>query len=353
MTFRFLSSAALRILILIRFSLFSIVAEAASEVDLDRDWDQFIDAPWKACQQGEFFDELTPRRKIAYRRCGRASQGQPVLVIPGYTEPAMKYIELVTDLSWQMPEMGPWYLLDLPGQGASERLLNNSSVDSRIVHVDMPERYPLAVLRMINQVIKPENAEQTPLVIAHSTGALIFMSAAQKFPSLAKKSVMTAPLIWPKTSVPRFFISAIARLYCHIGLCEKTAWGRRTIPIEEKTFETNIATNSRARWLASHKISLKYPQYYSSGTSWGWLRMAMMLGSEVSIDQFPPLGGVLMLMADNDGYIEPSSSLEVCRKSSSCEAVTLKSSRHEILHEVDTVRNQAMEKIIKHFRGSL
>jgi len=347
------ASIALRILILIRFSLFLPVADAAIEADLERHWDQLIDAPWQACQHGEFSDELTPRRKIAYRRCGPANQGQPVLIIPGYTEPAMKYIELVTDLSRQMPELGPWYLLDLPGQGASERLMNNPSFDSRIVHVDTPERYPLAVLRMIKQVIMPENDDRSPVVVAHSTGALVFMSATQKFPYLVKRSVMTAPLIWPKTPVPRFFISAMARLYCHIGLCERTAWGRRTVPIEEKTFETNISTNSRARWLASHKISLKYPEYYASGTSWGWLRMAMMLGSEVSIDRFPRLDGTLMLMADDDGYIEPNSSREVCQKSAHCEAVTLRGSRHEIFHEVDAIRNQAIDRIVKHFRSAM
>lgn len=353
MTRGFSTFMALRILILIRFFLFPCAVDAATEADLDRDWEQFINAPWQACQQGEFSDELTPRRKIAYRRCGRVNHGQPVLIIPGYTEPAMKYIELVTDLSKRMPELGPWYLLDLPGQGASERLMDNAGFDRRIVHVDIAERYPLAVFSLIKKIIKTENSNQAPMVIAHSTGALVFMYAAEKIPDLAKRSVLTAPLIWPKTPVPRFLISALARLHCHIGLCEKTAWGRRTIPIEQKTFETNISTNSRARWLASHKIALKYPEYYSSGTSWGWLRMAMMLGSDISLDSFPSLRGVLMIMADDDGYIDPKVSLEVCRKSILCEDVTLQGSRHEILHEVDAVRDQAIERIVNYFRSSL
>jgi alpha-beta hydrolase superfamily lysophospholipase len=341
----------LRILILIGFSMVSNGAHAADEVLLDAAWDQVIDAPWQACQSGEFFDDLTPSRKVAYRRCGKQTAGHPVLIIPGYTEPAMKYMELVSDLSVQMPELGPWYLLDLPGQGASERLVDLLKVDRRVVHVDLPDRYPLSVLGIIQKVIAPENSRSPPKVIAHSTGALVFMSALQKSPGIAKEVVMTAPLIWPKTPFPNFFVSVMAKIHCLVGFCEATAWGRQTVPIQAKTFEANISTNSRARWLASHKISLKYPDYYVSGTSWGWLKMAMTLGADVSRAANPMAPRTLMLMADDDGYIDPKPSFKACERSTGCEAVTIRGSRHEILHEVDSVRNQAIEKIIKHFRS--
>ena len=341
----------LRILILIGFSMVSIGAHAADEALLDAAWDQVIGAPWQACHSGEFFDDLTPSRKVAYRRCGKQTAGHPVLIIPGYTEPAMKYVELATDLSIKMPEFGPWYLLDLPGQGASDRLVNLQLVDRRVVHVDIPERYPKAVLELIKKVILPENKGESPAVIAHSTGALVFMSALQRAPGLASKVVMTAPLIWPKTPFPNFFVSVMAKLHCKFGFCESTAWGRQTVPIEAKTFETNISTTSRPRWLASHKIGLKYPEYYSSGTSWGWLKMAMTLGSEISSAETPMGPGTLMLMADDDGYIDPKPSLDACARSPGCETVTLKGSRHEILHEIDAVRNQAVESITRHFRS--
>lgn len=341
----------LRFLILISFFVFSAGLDAADETMLDVGWDQLIDIPWKACQSGGFFDDLTPSRKVAYRRCGNVKTSRPVLMIPGYTEPAMKYVELVTDLSAKMPEFGPWYLLDLPGQGASDRLVNLQLVDRRVVHVDIPERYPQAVLELIKKVILPENKGESPAVIAHSTGALVFMSALQRAPGLASKVVMTAPLIWPKTPFPNFFVSVMAKLHCKLSFCESTAWGRQTVPIEAKTFETNISTTSRPRWLASHKIGLKYPEYYSSGTSWGWLRMAMTLGSEISRAKTPMGRGTLILMADDDGYIDPKPSLDACARSLGCETVTLKGSRHEILHEIDAVRNPAIESIIRHFRS--
>ena len=342
----------LRILILIGFSLFPSESRAADEAALDKAWDQLIDAPWQACDAGEFFDDLRPSRKVAYRRCGNFKNRQPVLIIPGYTEPVMKYMELVADLSAKMPELGPWYLLDLPGQGASERLVNIKEADRRVVHVDVPDRYPLAVLGMITKVIKPENSGTAPNVIAHSTGALVFMSALEKSAHIARRAVMTAPLIWPKTPFPNFFVSIMARLHCQFRLCEATAWGRQTVPIEEKTFESNISTSSRARWLASHRIGLKYPEYYVSGTSWGWLNMAMTLGSKISRAKSPMPPGTLMLMADDDGYIDPKPSLEACERSAGCETVTLKGSRHEILHEIDLIRNQAIEEIIKNFRSA-
>ena len=143
----------------------------------------------------------------------------------------------------------------------------------------------------------------------------------------------------------------MAKIHCLVGFCESAAWGRQTVPIEAKTFEANISTNSRARWLASHKIGLKYPDYYASGTSWGWLKMAMTLGADVSSAKSPMNPGTLVIMADNDGYIDPKPSFKACERSTGCQAVTIKGSRHEILHEVDSVRNQAIEKIIKHFRS--
>jgi alpha-beta hydrolase superfamily lysophospholipase len=342
-----------RFLILISFYSFSEASLAADEAALEASWDQLIDVPWQTCQAGGFFDDLTPSRKVAYRRCGNNRAGRPVLIIPGYTEPAMKYMEIVGDLSAKIPELGPWYLLDLPGQGASERLVDLRVVDRRVVHVDNPDRYPVAVLGMIHKVIKPENSGSLPQVIAHSTGALVFMSALQRSMDIAGKVVMTAPLIRPKSLFPNFFVSLMAIIHCQFGFCETTAWGRQTLPIEAKTFESNISTTSRARWFAAHKIGLRYPDYYVSGTSWGWLKMAMTLGSEISTSQNPMSPGTLIFMAEDDGYIDPKPSLEACERSRGCEAVTLKGSRHEILHEIDSIRNQALEKIIKHLKSDI
>lgn len=340
-----------RILILISFSLLGSPSNAVTESELERSWEQLIDAPWRGCQSGQFLDDLKPSRKIAYRRCGSNVAGHPVLIIPGYTEPAMKYIELVGDLSSKLPELGPWYLLDLPGQGASERLVNPEESDERIVHVDLPERYPLAVIGIIKKIIGPENSNQPPRVIAHSTGALVLMSALQKDSEIVKSVVMTAPLIWPKTPFPNFFVALMARLHCRFGWCARPAWGRQTVPIEEKTFQSNISTTSHVRWMTSHKISLKYPEFYRSGTSWGWLKMSSALGSEIYRAERPMIAGTLMLMADDDGYIDPKPSFDACERSPGCQSVTMRGSRHEILQEMDSIRDRAIEKITRHFRS--
>jgi alpha-beta hydrolase superfamily lysophospholipase len=79
--------------------------------------------------------------------------------------------------------------------------------------------------------------------------------------------------------------------------------------------------------------------------------MAMTLGADVSSAKSPMNPGTLMIMADDDGYIDPKPSFKACERSTGCQAVTIQGSRHEILHEVDSVRNQAIEKIIKHFRS--
>lgn len=342
-----------RILILISFSLLGSPSYAATESELERSWEQLIDAPWRACQSGQFLDDLKPSRKIAYRRCGNNFTGRPVLIIPGYTEPAMKYIELVGDLSAKLPELGPWYLLDLPGQGASEKLVNPKESDERIVHVDLPDRYPLAVIGMIKKIIVPENSNRPPRVIAHSTGALVLMSALQKDADIVKSVVMTAPLIWPKTPFPNFFVGLMARLHCQFGLCASAAWGRQTVPIEAKTFEANISTTSRIRWMSSHKIGLRYPEFYRSGTSWGWLKMSSSLGFEIYGAERPMVSGTLMLMADEDGYIDPKPSFDACERSPGCQALTMRGSRHEILQEIDSIRDEAIEKITRHFRAVL
>ena len=343
----------LRVLVLIGFSIFSSQTLAAPEALLEANWDHLIDQPWQQCKTGEFQDELVPSKSIAYRRCGGVGSMRPVIIVPGYTEPAMKYVELMSDLSSRLPQLGPWYLLDLPGQGASERLVDTKGIDQRLVHVDIPDRYPQSVVTLVKKIILPENKKNHPLAVSHSTGALVLMAALRQSPDLIRAAVMTAPLIKPKMPLPQFVVAELAAIHCRLGFCAYTAWGRAPEAIQEKTFEKNVSTSSKARWSASHRIGIKYPGYYSSGTTWGWLNMAMILGREVASAENPMGSQVLMLMAEDDSYIDPPAAIEACKKSKACTFEFMGKSRHEIFHEIDSIRDKALEKVARFFGANV
>jgi len=260
----------------------------------------------------------------------------------------MKYAELVGDLAQQMPDRGPWYVLDLPGQGDSDKLFDEAPAhDQRLVHLDVPERYPQALINFLQKIVLPENDNHVPDVIGHSTGALIAIVVFAKKPELARSLVLSAPLIEPKMPVPSFFALGVSKLYCAVGLCAAPVWGRNPVPLETRTFEDNISTTSRARWAAAHRIATTYPGYYSSGASWGWLQAALTLGTTAKREETSMSHRTLMLMADDDRFVEASPSDQLCKRSARCERVFFQKSRHEILHEVDSIRDQALARIKK------
>ena len=184
-------------------------------------------------------------------------------------------------------------------------------------------------------------------MIGHSTGALIAIVVFSKKPELAGSLVLSAPLIEPKMPVPSFFALSVAKIYCEFGLCAAPVWGRNPVPLETRTFEDNISTTSRARWTASHRIATDYPGYYSSGASWGWLRAALTLGAAAKREETSMSHRTLMLMADDDRFVEASPIDHLCKRSARCERVFFPQSRHEILNEVDSIRDQALARIKK------
>ena len=341
-----LGVARLGLAAVVAFATGSSWAFAISEAILERDWDMVINRSWQACYAGAFSDGEGNLKKVAYRRCGPKTPKKPVVIIPGYTEPAMKYAELVGDLAQQMPDRGPWYVLDLPGQGDSDKLFDEVPAhDQRLVHLDVPERYPQALINFLQKIVLPENDNHVPDVIGHSTGALIAIVVFSKKPELAGSLVLSAPLIEPKMPVPSFFALGVSKLYCELGLCAAPVWGRNPVPLETRTFEDNISTTSRARWAASYRIAKTYPGYYSSGASWGWLHSALTLGTAAKREETSMSHRTLMLMADDDRFVEAWPSDQLCKRSARCERVFFAQSRHEILNEVDSIRDQALARI--------
>ena len=322
-------------------------SQAATEATINQRFAEIFVDGWSRCEARAFTDHTGTDKIIGYRRCTFGKGSRPVIVVPGFTEPAVRYMELVDDLGRALPNLGPWYLLDLPGQGASGRL----SEDKWLVHLDDPGRFQSSFSTLVRDVVQRENGGAKPFVIAHSTGALEVMSSLRGDSSLASGFVFSAPLVQLKLPLPLGLARRVAQMFCAIGKCISPAWTKAPRPTGSWTFESNRTTSSPARFAITQKISEFYPQYYTSGLSWGWLGGVIELDDQLLRSERPLNIPGLMLLAGDDQYVETSSAQALCRKSRDCRPMVFESSRHEIFQERDSIRDRALAETIR-FLGS-
>jgi alpha-beta hydrolase superfamily lysophospholipase len=182
-------------------------------------------------------------------------------------------METVHDLIAAVPDAGPIFVWELPGQGTGDRL----GFTPVLVHVDKDFRYIDDFLTFWDtELKKPEFAK--PVIVAHSTGALVAFAASERRPDDLAGIMALSPLVRPNLPMPVNFVYFIAKSYHHLGFGESAVWGQASRPIENQKFETNKSTDSTIRWNISHNLLVENPQIFTHGISWDWLKSMIKMG---------------------------------------------------------------------------
>lgn len=308
------------------------------EAMLSKDWRQ-IYGDWqsKNCSWASY--QSTSGKKSGYARCGRGRR--PVVIMPGYSEPALKYIETVFDLQQADPEVGPFYIWELPGQGTSDRL-GSTPV---LVHVDTSSRYIDDFLNFIDIELKRSEYSK-PILIAHSTGALVAMVASLRRSGEIAGVIALSPLVRPNLPLPPWSVSFIAGVYNFFGYGMSSVWGQSSKPIEHQTFESNQSTDSKIRWTVSHTILVENQNLFSHGISWDWLGSTLKLGDELLNGKDRIKSKIVMIKPEQDFYVSGVDSEKLCKSITRCESSTISGDKHETLQLTDTKRDGVMATIL-------
>jgi lysophospholipase len=263
---------------------------------------------------------------------------ETLVIVPGRTEPALKYAELLYDLRHANLNV---FIFSHQGQGESERLLN----DPHKGHVRNFHNYVKDMELFMEKVVSKTPGKK--FLLAHSMGGAVAALYLANNPDVFEKAVLSAPMMELNTDpYPETVARYLGRLLVSIGKGTSYAPDRGPYIPEADVFETNPATLSEVRFNASKHIFTHYPEVAIGGPTARWVHEA--LKATKNIHKLQIKTPVLMFQSGLDEFVKPGSQNQFCRKSF-CEKIEMPESKHEILMERDFIRNEALAEIESFF----
>ncbi len=275
-------------------------------------------------------------------RFPNGSASETVLFLPGFSEPWLKYIELLYDIHQNGYEILTY---DYRGQGASPRLAR-SNPDA--VHLERFEDH-VSDLQSFLKVVPKRRMH----VLAHSMGGALALDWAGKHaPPQLSGIVVNAPMLAIRTDpFPRPVARIITSFLVKLGLGERFAptKGPRD---PDRPFESNLGTSSIVRYAFEQRLARLFPERWVGGPTNSWVRAALDASERIAKDVSKLQRPVTMLVPTDDRYAVPDELIQICGSmAKKCNAIVLEGSRHEVFAESDLYRNRAIEAVLKNFSG--
>ncbi len=292
--------------------------------------DHFVEVEGNPTPDGAMCVWFTSRSGLRLRACrvpsgnSNAARGT-CIVCPGRTEFIEKYFEVARELQ----ERGfAVLILDWPGQGRSQRLLQ----DPRRGHVDTFETFIAALEDALEQLA--EHLPRPHVALAHSMGGAIALGALAGKRLRVDAAAFSAPM-WGLARRPfglRYLVWAMR------ALGRSGDYARPPGPPE--TFEGNIVTSDRARWSLQRTLVETAPDLAIGQVTWGWLGAALDIvdafsGRMALKDITVP---VLVASAAHEKLVDNASHVRLCARLPDCEHIVIEDALHEILMETDETR---------------
>jgi len=125
-------------------------------------------------------------------------------------------------------------------------------------------------------------------------------------------------------------------------------FGKRPVPgdkekyNQDQPFEGNPLTSDRERYLRNLSVLQAAPELAIEAPTIGWLKAALNAIERVGGEKFAPRVRVpvLMLAASDDQVVQSKAVEELAIRLRAGSQIVLRGSRHEILQERDTIREQ-------------
>ncbi|WP_300375845.1 alpha/beta fold hydrolase [Henriciella sp.] len=247
-----------------------------------------------------------------------------VIVCPGRTEFIEKYFETARDLQAKGFAI---LILDWPGQGLSDRLLDDRSKG----HIDRFETFMGALRNGLDAF--PGDLPRPYISLAHSMGGAIALAALTQKLVKVDAAAFSSPM-WglPINLAARYLIWAMRAL----GRASSFALP----PGPAETFDTNIVTHDRARWQLQRDLIDAAPELELGPVTWGWLGASLdILDKTTKPDLLRELDiPVFVASASEEQLVDNKAHARVAGHLKDCEHITIEGARHEILMETDARR---------------
>lgn len=259
-----------------------------------------------------------------------------IVIVHGRNECIEKYFETITDLN----ALGFWVATyDARGQGASQRLTK----DPLSGHVKRFTHYHDDLDEFYKQVVLPD-ARAPYFVVAHSTGALVALSALDRLSHRIERMVLASPFIeLAGQSTPTNLIKFASAFFTFIGRGHRQM-GKSHL---NRPFEGNPLTSDAKRFARNRAIQDAHPDLFIGPPTARWLYEAMRIMPKVTAQSFlTHVHTPTLIIAPVLDEITPFASFEtMSRNFRASQLVPISGARHEIFHERDIYRQQALGAI--------
>lgn len=276
--------------------------------------------------------------KINYYFLEKSNPDGVLILSPGQSESSLKYAEILYDLKDLNYSV---FIIDHRGQGESGRLIP----DLMKSHVNHFSDYVEDFSHFVLSEVKPQNYRRS-FLISHSMGGAIASGFMARYPKQVTAAVFFSPMLEINTGrVNNLVADIISSTLNVVGFSTTYAPGQKPYNGSPK-FEENSVTSSRARYKIRTDLYNKYTQLQLGGTTVNWLKQSLEftlgLRTTPNLYQVP----TIIFQAGHDQLVELEAQNQTCelRSPEMCRVVKIgfENSQHEILMEVDLIRNRAL-----------
>jgi len=263
-----------------------------------------------------------------------------LLFLPGRGDAYEKYLETLAH--WQS---GGWQVtaLDWRGQAGSGRL----GRDHVAGHVDDFGTWVGDLAAFWKQWVEENPAPH--VLVGHSMGGHLVLRAVAEEAVIPDGLVLSAPMLgFVAKFLPMSWLHGIAWLMTRIGDPARLAWKWSEKPLELPKDRPNLLTHDPERYADEIWWRQRRPEIAMGPGSWGWVERAY---ASMRALQRP---GVLeavsvptyVIATSEDRLVDPLAIARAVARIPGAEALLFGSeARHEILREVDAVRDRALAGI--------
>lgn len=267
------------------------------------------------------------------RTQGPAERGT-VVIVEGRGDFIERYFETIRDL---MRRGFAVAIYDPRGQGGSARPLKNR-YRSNLASF---REYDDDLASFMTKVVLPE-CPRPFIALGHSTGGNVVLRALRS-QAWFTKAVLTAPLLGVHTGA---WPMPVARLVTAAMRWGGLGWvflpGQLQRPLTAHGFAGNAFTSDRGRFSRDTAILSANPSLGLGGPTFSWLHAAFHAMDELkALPKGTMLKApVLMIAAGRDRIVDPEAARQFSRRAANVAFVNIAESRHEILAESDSIREQ-------------
>lgn len=273
---------------------------------------------------------------IRYQRFDRNCNQTAIVILPGWSEPYLKYAEVIYDLRSKHYCV---YAMDYRGQGLSSREVDKP----QMTYVKDFSYYVRDFAQFYQRVVVPGENRRIYL-LAHSMGGLVAALYSHGHPDHIDGIIMIAPMIGINTGAwPQWLAYRVASALDWLGYGQSYVFGHG--PWQEQPFAGNRLTHSVVRYEYGVDLFRRNKALVIGGVSNRWLKTSMEYG-EKALRMAPQLKNkILMFEAQQDSFVLIEPMRRFCQLAPRCERVFVSGSKHELLMETDSIRDEVFAKI--------